>query len=535
MTSFISDFNISKIIKKIFISLLMIICLNTNTNFILSKSIVSLPFTYINKKTNNSNIIESTPKDYFESLMANPVYTTIKINNKDIKFHLTTERHTIYISEKTLNQNKDNVNDNSNSNLYSLEYIGIPEAQLTNTQFPLLLINSNNIIADNISYFIAKKISTNSSNFNVLNNHATENEEIGFNIYKGNPHESVKIGDDDETEDFYDDIFNFDDNKTEINKTNKTEDKNKILKNGGYKVEEYTNLIKQLKTKDIIGSYTFLIKYNNKNEEKGEIIMGGLPHEYDPEHYSEDYFIYDSIPIADSPPYNWHVTLNKIEYDNNSSIASKYAIYRHVAFSLDFGFILAHTRIKDYLDKNFFDNYKDLCSEVTIDKYIGIYCQKEVVENFKNLTFYLSEKYNNKNNKIEFDYTDLFIKSKDNPNIYYFQMIFSKTSNRWVLGRPLFKKYPTIFDQDKKIIGFYLHTNDYSSNENINNEEKGINWSLIIIIFLVIVIIVLGIILYKVIPLIKRKKKANELDEDFDYESHNENKDNDNDNKLFNN
>ena len=151
----------------------MIICLNTNTNFILSKSIVSLPFTYINKKTNNSNIIESTPKDYFESLMANPVYTTIKINNKDIKFHLTTERHTIYISEKTLYQNKDNVNDNSNSNLYSLEYIGIPEAQLTNTQFPFLLINSNNIIADNISYFIAKKISTNSSNFNVLNNHAT--------------------------------------------------------------------------------------------------------------------------------------------------------------------------------------------------------------------------------------------------------------------------------------------------------------------------------------------------------------------------
>ena len=114
-------------------------------------------------------------------------------------------------------------------------------------------------------------------------------------------------------------------------------------------------------------------------------------------------------------------------------------------------------------------------------------------------------------------------------------MIFSKTSNRWILGRPLFKKYPTIFDQDKKIIGFYLHTNDYSSNENINNEEKGINWSLIIIIFLVIVIIILGIILYKVIPLIKRKKKANELDEDFDYESHNENKDNDNDNKLFNN
>ena len=530
MKYFVLDFNL---IKKPFLSILIIICLYTNNLFI--SSFITLPFTYINKKTNNSNIVESTPKDYFESFIDNSVYTTIKINNKDIKFHLSTERHTIYISEKTLNQNiKENQNINDNTDIFSLEYIGIKEAQLTNSQFPLLLNNSNNIIADNISYFIAKKMNTN-NNYTRLSSFASENEEIGFNIYKGNSHERVIIGDDDETEDFYDDIYDFDDNKTKINETNEPEDKNKILKNGGYEVEEYTNLIKQLKTKDIINSYAFLIKYNNKNEEKGEIIIGGLPHEYDPGHYSEDYFIYDMVPIGDSPPYNWHTFFEKIEYDGNSSIANNYTYHRHVAFSLDFGFILAAFNFKDYFYKKFFDKYKDLCSEVTIDKYIGIYCQKEVVENFKNLTFYLSGKYNNnKNNKIEFDYRDLFIESKDDPNIFYFQIIFTEYSNRWVLGRPLFKKYPTIFDQDKKIFGFYLQTGDYSTNDgsNNNNSEKNIPWSLIIIIFLIIVIIVLGIILYKVIPLIKRKKKANELDDEFDYESHNEKKNEEN--KLIN-
>ena len=42
-------------------------------------------------------------------------------------------------------------------------------------------------------------------------------------------------------------------------------------------------------------------------------------------------------------------------------------------------------------------------------------------------------------------------------------------------------------------------------------------------IILSLCVIVLGIILYKVLPMIKRKKKANELDEDFVYESYDNN------------
>ena len=100
-----------------------------------------------------------------------------------------------------------------------------------------------------------------------------------------------------------------------------------------------------------------------------------------------------------------------------------------------------------------------------------------------------------------------------------------------MLGRPLFKKYPTVFDQDKKKFGFYLQTGEYDVNDGNKENNSNIPWSWILVIVLSIIVIVLGVILYKTIPLIRRKKKANELDEDFVYESQNDKNEN---NKIIN-
>ena len=508
-----------------FFSIFLIIFLNLNKSYVIS--FIVLPFNYINKKTNESVPLENSSKEYFESLINNTVFTKIKIENKVINFHLSTERHTIYISEKSFDQKMKDGN-----NLYSLEYIGISEAQFRNSNFSFLLNNTNDIIVDNISYFMVKKLYINPNNYSKLSSHITENNEIGFNIYKGNPYETVEIGDDD-VEDFYEDIFDFDDNKTS---EYKDEDKNKLLKNGGFKIEEYTNLITQLKKKDVISSYTFLIKYNNKEDEKGEIIIGGYPHEYDPSHYSENYFIYDYVPIqSKGQPNNWHTILDKISLGNENIVDDKnHSYYKHVVFSLDFGFISASYTFKDYFYKNFFINYKDLCRNETVNNYLCFSCPKEVIKNFPKLSFHLSKKYNTQMNssKIEFDYNDLFIQSKINSNLYYFQIIFVEISNKWVLGRPLFKKYPFIFDQDSKKFGFYLETGKYDISNN-KNKSKNIPWSLIIIIILSVCVIILSFTLYKALPLIfKRKKKANELDDDFIYETK-ENKNEENEEKKL--
>ena len=128
-----SSFKQMKLSNKILSSLIIIICLNS---YILSSSLVILPFHYINSKTNTSSPITTTPRDYFESFLKHSLYTTIKINNKPLNFHLTLDRHTTYISEKTLQEiDPESAEIKEDEDLYSLEYIGILRAKYTKSSF----------------------------------------------------------------------------------------------------------------------------------------------------------------------------------------------------------------------------------------------------------------------------------------------------------------------------------------------------------------------------------------------------------------
>ena len=102
------------------------------------------------------------------------------------------------------------------------------------------------------------------------------------------------------------------------------------------------------------------------------------------------------------------------------------------------------------------------------------------------------------------------------------------------MGKPLFKKYTTVFDQDKKTIGFYTESKEYNisnndtdkQNENQNNPLK--SWFYLIIIFAAIFLvfsIVLTVLFCKKYPFGKRKIKANELDDEYDYRSKKEKND----------
>ena len=138
-----------------FLSFLFILLFNL-TN-IKAGSTISLPFIYINNKTNTSTPITDTPKDYFESLMKNPLYTTIKVNNKDIKIHITLDRYTTYISQKTLLEiDPEAAEIKEDEDLYSLEYIGIYRAKYTNNSFSFKLNDTQDITLSNYSFFIVK-------------------------------------------------------------------------------------------------------------------------------------------------------------------------------------------------------------------------------------------------------------------------------------------------------------------------------------------------------------------------------------------
>jgi len=206
-------------------------------------------------------------------------------------------------------------------------------------------------------------------------------------------------------------------------------------------------------------------------------------------------------------------------------------------FSFEFPFILSSYNHRNYLDKQFFknENYSKFCNEEKVGEYYVKYCSKEVIDKLQPFYFYLSKTYlmENQTDYIELNYNDLFIKSEFDDNIYLFQMIFVDNSYRWIFGKPFFKKYTIVFEQDKKIIGFYTKLNEYNETNNNNegdggdNSEKNENksdalkdWFYLIVIFAVtffIFSVILTVLLCKKIVFGKRKIKANELDDDYVY------------------
>ena len=533
-------------IKKLFYSIVIFIIFNGK--LFLIKTYITLPFKYMNINTGESMPNKESLSSYFESLYHYSIYTTILINNKNLNFHLTLDRYATYISENSLKEIDSkliqiNKNDNNEEELYSLEYIGIPRTSFGKSSFNFLLNNTKNISFHNYSFFIIKKIMDESNYTKRINYLADEKEEIGLNIYKGNKVKEVIVEEDDPFEDLYPDNNPNDEEEDEYNYGNNyNQNKNRTIKgeryinkNNGYLIEQNSNLINQLKNQEFISSYAFMIKYNNKNEEKGEIIIGGLPHEYDPRHYSENYFIYD-YTYFNEKNHGWRIGFKDIKYGEIylNSIKSG-------EFSLDFGFIITSTSYKDKLDDYFFKNekYKEYCKEEKIGIYYVKYCKEKIIKEFKTLSFFLSNILNdkNENNKIEFNYKDLFIKSPGENDLYYFQIVFETGCYKWVFGRPLFKKYPTVLDQEKKIFGFYTETGEYDINNDNRNKSKEkknkISFSWILVFVLSVCIIIFGIYFHSKFSNFKRKKKANELDDDFDYEPVSENKNEKN--KLFKN
>ena len=489
-----------------------------NLNLVISNTFITLPFFYINKNTRESSPNTTTPKSYFESFLNYSVYTKLKINNKDLDLHLTLDRYATYISEKRYKEiNPEISNIDNDQKLYSLEYIGIYRAKYRRNKLSLLLNNTKEYIYNNFSIFMTTKMS-NSSDYEINRYaYATENEEIGLNILKGNKYTKVYV------QEYYDDysdvnLYNTfqikNDNKFLYSNNPTLLEESFVLRNDGYNVEENTNIISQLKKNDIISSYVFSIKIDDKNDEKGKIVIGGLPHEIDPKHFNETYYIYDRVPIEIY--YHWHYVFKDIIYDGE-----KLGWVKDVEFSLDFGFILSTDNYKKFLDQKFFKNstYADSCKEEKVGEYFVKICNENVIKYFKTIYFYLSYNYieSNRKNYIEFNYQDLFVKAPGDNDLYYFQIVFVDNSYKWIFGRPLFKKYQTVFDQDKKIIGFYTETGEYNYN-NYNNKSKfPFVWILVIILF--ICLISLMILFYIKYPFKTRKKKANELDDDFDYES----------------
>jgi len=539
---------------------------------------IILPFSYKNKKSSNN-------LNSFESQLDNTIYTTMKVYNQEIDFHITMERYPMYISDNIYKKfDSSDTNKKEPAKLYSLDQIGINRASLINKTITVKSNYSEKNEIKEINIFRTRKFLNVSEYVKNRMGYATEEAEIGFNIVRGSQYQYVEETENDidtetmkedyqrdkDREKAYDELYgknktketdnikgydpmneynpdyNDDDsdnkrpyndeeleeiyenytntnknngNKNNNNNGNKKNENENFVGNGLFK-EESANLITQLKKRDKINSYVFSIKYTN--DDNGEIIIGDLPHEYSPNEYSSQNYFFDTVSITKEPPFNWHFTYDKCLYGEEEVDKSNM-----VKLSIDFGFIKGNTFLKNKLEKNFFN--VNNCNKKQINDYDVYYCTKDALKNFKPIIFELQSKYcpTNTNANFEFTADDLFIKDNNDNDKYYFQIIFDSDGlfHNWVFGKPLFKKYQMVFDQDKKTYGFYLDNNNNiinsipNNNANTSSTSSKISW--ILVIFLFIVSLGLLYALHKLLPKIPRKLKANELEENFSYEASN--------------
>ena len=536
---------------------------------------IILPFSYKNKKSSNN-------LNSFESQLDNTIYTTMKVYNQEIDFHITMERYPMYISDNIYKKfDSSDTNKKEPTKLYSLDQIGINRASLINKTITVKSNYSEKNEIKEINIFRTRKFLNVSEYVKNRMGYATEEAEIGFNIVRGSQYQYVEETENDidtetmkedyqrdkDREKAYDELYgknktketdnikgydpmneynpdyNDDDsdnkrpyndeeleeiyenytntnknngNKNNNNNGNKKNENENFVGNGLFK-EESANLITQLKKRDKINSYVFSIKYTN--DDNGEIIIGDLPHEYSPNKYSSQNYFFDTVSITKEPPFNWHFTYDKCLYGEEEVDKSNM-----VKLSIDFGFIKGNSFLKKNLEKNFFG--VNNCNKKQINDYDIFYCTKDALKNFKPIIFKLQSKYcpTITNANFEFTADDLFIKDNNDNDKYYFQIIFNTDGlfHNWIFGKPLFKKYQMVFDQDKKTYGFYLENNFNIINtlpNNIANTSTKISW--ILVVFLLIVSLGLLYALHKLLPKIPRKLKANELEENFSYEASN--------------
>ena len=269
------------------------------------------------------------------------------------------------------------------------------------------------------------------------------------------------------------------------------------------------SFIYQMKKKANFDNYAFSIKYDDDNDEKGELIIGSYPHLYDDKFKNKNFCFSRARNIGNS--IDWVLEFDAIRYDNKTmtGIATKSLL------QIEFGLLLAPLNVKKQLNDKFFNSVNNKCREEFYEKrnYTIIHCDKSIdIKNFKNIIFFLKDIYY----EFVLTYQDLFIEKN---NEYIFAIAFDhnvyKSGAIWILGKPFMKKYQLVYDLDRKIIGMY-RDNNKGDDGSINSYNTIIIY---VVIISVLIIVVIALVIYIIFIFKKqRKNKAFELDDDnFDY------------------
>ena len=278
------------------------------------------------------------------------------------------------------------------------------------------------------------------------------------------------------------------------------------------------NLIYQLKKNNLTENYMFTLKFN-KNNNNGRIIFGKNIYEK----YSDDYF--HSSNIIYTHKYNWGLNYFIIYFSDYLTPL------RSIIIKPDIGVCITNYNLRDEVLNKKFNSliYKKKCFEDKIQNYHFFYCDEDV-----NLDYIYLNFTNPHGIKFILDHNDLIKVSNGKKIILIlFKNIFPAYEIH--IGLPLIKKYDLMFDQDKKIIGFYNFTIDYKDDYS-DDDEKGkddknkkekkidpfdenkVNYKLYLVFLLIFLILLILYCFFTFYRNIKRRRKNKLYKKDFEYE-----------------
>ena len=394
----------------------------------------------------------------------------------------------------------------------------------------LTYINQNICFKDSTSSYYPK----NSETFKNINNYLNKEE---CSLYKDlNLTENITVN----SFLFYlnNNIYQEKDFKDNLNESNYLKELNKYC--GIIGLSRYPNnpdfnfksFIYNLKNYDFINSYSFgffFFKDNKKEDDYDGFFIAGVNSDDNIDIFENNL---SGAVYAEENSLNWAINFERIFYYEKINGTLEYINTNNtkVEFIIDLNYIISdenyYEDLKKIYFKKFFEN--DTCNEV-VEIVNGEYTHmiicnsnfKENMSSFPCIYFFIEQLFF----AFNLCYEDLFFEY--NGKIYFLILRKESIKNYWKIGKIFLKKFPLIFDYDKKIISYvYLNKHKWEHSKCLKYKEKLIdnneqnsqmfNKEYLIYIFLIIGVFI-GILIGKRIWNKNNKLKANELEEKYKY------------------
>ena len=276
------------------------------------------------------------------------------------------------------------------------------------------------------------------------------------------------------------------------------------------------NLVKQLRQNKYTETYDWSLHFDEKNKNKGVLLIGGEAHKYNPAKFNQSYY-FNSVTLSKDIYDVWNLNFDKIYFMNGKE---EIQITDYLRFTLKHqsNLIIGATSYEKLMKKYFFDDLinQGKCQMEKSKVEARVYTCKnteKIKEELKKKFPPLKIENKAYMKTFELAYDDLFLEKKD--KIYFLVYFSYYMPFSWEVGLPFLQKYFFNYNYDTNLISYY--NNDLAK---FAEEEKSSGVSagkIILIIFLTIFIGLLGFYLGRKYILMKRKAKirAEELESEF--------------------